>query len=93
MLALARGLVSGAKILMLDEPSMGPSPVFVREIFKILIKLNQEGKTILLVEQNANLALAISSVAYLLETGKITLSGNSNELRGNNHVREAYLGL
>ena len=92
MLALARALMSNGKMLILDEPSMGLSPLMVQEIMNILSRLNKEGTTILLVEQNANMALHIASRGYVLETGNITLSGTGQELIGNPLVREAYLG-
>jgi branched-chain amino acid transport system ATP-binding protein len=79
-------------MLILDEPSMGLSPLMVKEIISILSRINKEGTTILLVEQNANMALHIASRGYVLETGSITLSGTGEELRGNPLVREAYLG-
>lgn len=92
MLAVARALMSSGTMLILDEPSMGLSPLMVQEIMGILSRINKEGKTILLVEQNANMALHIASRGYVLETGAITLSGTGEELRGNPLVREAYLG-
>jgi len=92
MLAVGRALMSDAQMLLLDEPSMGLSPVLVREIFRIIQEINQAGKTILLVEQNANLSLHIASRAYVLETGRIVLSGSGKELTGNPRVKEAYLG-
>ena len=92
MLAFGRALMSDAQMLLLDEPSMGLSPVLVREIFKIIQEINQVGKTILLVEQNANMSLHIASRGYVLETGRIVLSGTGRELTGNPGVKEAYLG-
>jgi len=92
MLAVGRALMSDAELLLLDEPSMGLSPVLVREIFKIISEINREGKTVLLVEQNAHLALQIARRAYVLETGRIVLSGTGRELAGNPRIREAYLG-
>ena len=92
MLALARAIMSRASMLLLDEPSMGLSPVLVQEIMRILTDINREGTTILLVEQNANMALSIASRGYVLETGCITVSGTGEELMGNPRVREAYLG-
>ncbi|MGO9013587.1 MAG: ABC transporter ATP-binding protein [Dissulfurispiraceae bacterium] len=92
MLAVARALMSNGTMLVLDEPSMGLSPLMVQEIMNILSRINKEGTTILLVEQNANMALHIASRGYVLETGIITLSGTGQELRGNPLVREAYLG-
>jgi len=92
MLAVGRALMTDAPMLLLDEPSMGLSPVLVRDIFKIIREINQAGKTILLVEQNANMSLSIASRGYVLETGRIVLSGAGKELTGNPRVREAYLG-
>ena len=92
MLAVGRALMTDAQMLLLDEPSMGLSPVLVRDIFKIIQGINQAGKTILLVEQNANMSLHIASRGYVLETGRIVLSGSGKELTGNPRVQEAYLG-
>ncbi len=92
MLAVARALMSNGTMLILDEPSMGLSPLMVQEIMNMLSRINKEGTTILLVEQNANMALHIASRGYVLETGIITLAGTGQELRGNPRVREAYLG-
>ena len=92
MLAVARALMSRGKLLLLDEPSMGLAPVLVREIFKILQELNRSGTTVLLVEQNANMALKVTSRCYVLETGTIVLSGTPQELTVNPKVKEAYLG-
>ena len=92
MLAFGRALMSDAQMLLLDEPSMGLSPVLVRDIFKIIQDINSAGKTILLVEQNANMSLHIASRGYVLETGRIVLSGTGRELTGNPRVKEAYLG-
>ena len=92
MLAMGRALMSKPKLLMLDEPSMGLAPLLVEQIFEIVLKLNQAGTTILLVEQNAKMALAISDRAYVLETGNITLSGNAQELLNDARVKKAYLG-
>jgi branched-chain amino acid transport system ATP-binding protein len=92
MLAVARALMSDAQVLLLDEPSMGLSPVLVRDIFQILKEINQAGKTILLVEQNAYMSLNIASRGYVLETGRIVLAGTGKELMGNPRVKEAYLG-
>jgi len=92
MLAVGRALMSDAQMLLLDEPSMGLSPVLVREIFKIIQDINRAGKTILLVEQNANMSLSIAHCGYVLETGRIVLSGTGEELTGNPRVKEAYLG-
>ena len=92
MLAVGRALMSDAELLLLDEPSMGLSPVLVRDIFQILTKINKAGKTILLVEQNANMSLHIASRGYVLETGSIVLSGTGKELMGDPRVKQAYLG-
>jgi branched-chain amino acid transport system ATP-binding protein len=92
MLAVGRALMSDAELLLLDEPSMGLSPVLVRDIFLILAEINQAGKTILLVEQNANMSLHIASRGYVLETGRIVLTGSGKELMGDPRVKEAYLG-
>jgi branched-chain amino acid transport system ATP-binding protein len=92
MLAVARALMSDAQVLLLDEPSMGLSPVLVRDIFQILREINQAGKTILLVEQNAYMSLNIASRGYVLETGMIVLNGTGKELMGNPGVKQAYLG-
>ena len=92
MLAVGRALMTDAPMLLLDEPSMGLSPVLVREIFKIIQEINHAGKTILLVEQNANMSLHIAQQGYVLETGRIVLSGTGKELTGNHRVKEAYLG-
>jgi branched-chain amino acid transport system ATP-binding protein len=92
MLAVGRALMTDAQMLLLDEPSMGLSPVLVRDIFKIIREINQAGKTILLVEQNANMSLHIAQQGYVLETGIIVLSGTGRELTGNTRVKEAYLG-
>ena len=93
MLAIARALMSRPKLLLLDEPSLGLSPLMVERVAETVVKLNQEGTTILLVEQNANLALTISSRAYVLQVGKIQLSGSSHDLIMNEEVRKVYLGL
>ena len=93
MLALARALMSRGTMLLLDEPSMGLSPLLVQEMMRILTDINREGTTMLLVEQNANMALSIASRGYVLETGCITASGTGEELRGDPRVREAYLGV
>jgi branched-chain amino acid transport system ATP-binding protein len=92
MLAVGRAHMTDAQMLLLDEPSMGLSPVLVREIFKIIQDINRAGKTILLVEQNANMSLRIAQQGYVLETGRIVLSGTGKELTGNPRVKEAYLG-
>jgi branched-chain amino acid transport system ATP-binding protein len=93
MLAIARALMSKPKMLLLDEPSLGIAPKLVRTIFEKIVEINRElGVTILLVEQNANLALAIAHTAYVIETGKIVLSGPAKELAQNEEVKHAYLG-
>ena len=93
MLAMARALMVAPKILLLDEPSMGLSPLFVETIFDNIVSLNKAGKTILLVEQNANLALNVSSYAYVLEAGKVLLEGPSTKLQQDPQVQAAYLGV
>jgi branched-chain amino acid transport system ATP-binding protein len=93
MLALARGLMSLPKLLILDEPSLGLAPIVVDEIFKAIQQINQEGVTVLLVEQNAPQALAISDMAYVLEEGRIALSGKGQDLLEDDHVRQLYLGI
>ena len=92
MLAVGRALMSEAKILILDEPSMGLAPKLVQEIFSVIRQLNEKGTTILLVEQNANMALRLAHRACLLETGNLVLEGPASELLSNPRVREAYLG-
>lgn len=92
MLAVGRALMSRGKMMLLDEPSMGLAPVLVRDIFKVLEEINRDGTTILLVEQNANMALRLASRGYVLETGSIILSGSGKELLIDPRVREAYLG-
>jgi branched-chain amino acid transport system ATP-binding protein len=92
MLAMGRALMAKPKLLLLDEPSMGLSPVLVQEIFQIIKDINKTGTTILLVEQNAHMALSIANRAYILETGEITMSGDASELAQSDAVRKAYLG-
>lgn len=92
MLAIARALMSNPKIILMDEPSMGLAPILVQQIFDIIEEINKSGTTVLLVEQNANMALSIAHRAYVLETGKIVLSGDAKELLGNDEVKKAYLG-
>lgn len=92
MLAMGRALMSMPKLLLLDEPSMGLAPIFIQEIFDIIQEIQKQGTTVLLVEQNANKALAISDRAYVLETGKVVLSGTGKELAASDEVRKAYLG-
>ncbi|WP_270295919.1 ABC transporter ATP-binding protein [Bifidobacterium adolescentis] len=92
MLAMGRALMSHPKTILMDEPSMGLSPKLVKEIFSIIRKLHEQGITILLVEQNARMALSIADRAYVLETGRITMEGDAKELLNNEQVRKAYLG-
>jgi branched-chain amino acid transport system ATP-binding protein len=92
MLAIGRALMSRPKLLLLDEPSMGLAPVLVERIFQTIQEINQQGTTILLVEQNANVALEIATRGYVLETGKIVNSASAEKLREDPKVREAYLG-
>ncbi|HEY3426040.1 MAG TPA: ABC transporter ATP-binding protein [Negativicutes bacterium] len=92
MLAIGRAMMSGAEMLLLDEPSMGLAPLIVQEIFKIVQYINSTGKTVLLVEQNANQALKVANRAYILETGRIIMSGNASEMINNPEIKRAYLG-
>ena len=92
MLAMARALMSKPRLLMLDEPSMGLAPILVEQIFSIIAELHKAGVTVLLVEQNAQMALSIADRAYVLETGAITMSGSAQDLLHNDDVRKAYLG-
>ena len=92
MLAMGRALMSRPRLLLLDEPSMGLAPLLIKEIFAIIQDINKAGTTVLLVEQNANMALSIAHRAYVLETGRITLSGDAKELAASEDVRKAYLG-
>ena len=92
MLAMGRALMSRPRLLLLDEPSMGLAPLLIKEIFSIIVDINKAGTTILLVEQNANMALSIANRAYVLETGRITLSGSAKDLAASEEVRKAYLG-
>ncbi|MBS5679902.1 MAG: ABC transporter ATP-binding protein [Clostridiales bacterium] len=92
MLAVGRALMSRPKVLMMDEPSLGLAPLIVKDIFSIIRRVNQDGITVLLIEQNANAALRIADYGYVLETGTIALSGTGEELLRNESVREAYLG-
>ncbi|MGM9518901.1 MAG: ABC transporter ATP-binding protein [Acidaminococcus sp.] len=92
MLAMGRALMSRPQLLLLDEPSMGLAPLLVREIFSIIKEINDEGTTVLLVEQNANMALSIADRAYVLETGRVVLSGSAAELAASEAVQKAYLG-
>ena len=93
MLAVARGLMAQPEILMIDELSLGLAPVLVLEIFEVLQRLRSEGLTMLLVEQNVQLALAVSDYAYVLSNGRLVLEGPSREVAQDDHVREAYLGI
>jgi branched-chain amino acid transport system ATP-binding protein len=92
MLALARAFMQRPRLLLLDEPSLGLAPLVVSEIFRIVTELNKEGMTVLVVEQNANIALQAASRAYVLEVGRVAVSGTSDELRANESVRRSYLG-
>jgi branched-chain amino acid transport system ATP-binding protein len=92
MLAISRGLMAGPKLILLDEPSLGLAPLLVRRIFDIIQALRREGKTILLVEQMANLALRVADRAYVLEQGRIVLEGSARELLAHPEVARAYLG-
>ena len=92
MLAVARSLMSKPKLMMLDEPSLGLAPLICQDIFNIIKEINKQGVTILLIEQNANMALKIANVAYVLETGNITMTGKGEELLKDKKIREAYLG-
>lgn len=93
MLAIGRALMSRPKMMLMDEPSMGLSPLLVKEIFTIIEELNRSGMTILLVEQNAKMALSIAHRAYVLETGRIVMSGNAKDMLADDKVRKAYLGM
>lgn len=92
MLAVGRALMSRPKLLMMDEPSLGLAPMMVKEIFRIIREIHREGVTILLIEQNANAALRIADIGYVMETGRITLKGTGKELLANEEVKQAYLG-
>ena len=92
MLAMGRALMSRPKIILMDEPSMGLSPILVNEIFDIIRSVSESGTTVLLVEQNAKKALAIADRAYVLETGRITMSGNAKDLLEDDSIKKAYLG-
>jgi branched-chain amino acid transport system ATP-binding protein len=93
MLAIARGLMANPKVLLLDEPSLGLAPLLVKSIFEIITEINRQGVTILLVEQNVYQSLRIAHRAYVLETGRVVLTGTGEELLGNEHVRKAFLGM
>lgn len=92
MLAVGRALMSKPKIIMLDEPSLGLAPLVVQQIFEIIREINRQGVTVLLIEQNANMALKVADIAYVIETGAIVLKGSGKELLENDTVKEAYLG-
>ncbi len=92
MLAIGRSLMSNPRLLLLDEPSLGLAPLIVKQIFEIIQQINEEGTTILLVEQNAQLALNVTDRGYVMETGEITIEGNSTDLLSDERVRQAYLG-
>lgn len=92
MLAMGRALMARPKLLLLDEPSMGLAPLLVKTIFRIIEEINQTGTTILLVEQNANMALSIANRAYVIETGRVVLSGTASELNESDQIKMAYLG-
>lgn len=92
MLTMGRALMARPKLLLMDEPSMGLAPIYVQEIFSIIQSINEAGTTILLVEQNANMALQVAHRAYILETGTIVKEGKASELLHSEKVREAYLG-
>lgn len=92
MLSIGRALMSRPKLLMMDEPSMGLSPILVSEIFSIIREINQEGTTVLLVEQNAHMALSVANRGYVLETGRVVLEGAAKALLNNSEVKRAYLG-
>ena len=92
MLAMGRALMSKPRLMMLDEPSMGLAPILVEQIFEIIQDMNKAGTTILLVEQNAQMALSVANRAYVMETGRITMEGDANDLMNDDNVRKAYLG-
>ena len=92
MLAMGRAIMAKPKLLLLDEPSMGLAPLMVQTIFQVIDDINKEGTTILLVEQNANMALSVANRAYVIETGRVTISGTANELQASEEIKLAYLG-
>src|SRR5699024_5617510 len=92
MLAMGRALMSKPRLLLLDEPSMGLAPIFIQEIFNIIQEIQKQGITVLLIEQNAKMALSIADRGYVLETGKVVLSGTGQELLESEEVKKAYLG-
>lgn len=93
MLAVARGLMMRPKLLMMDEPSLGLAPIIINEIFKIIKKINSDGMTILLVEQNSNAALSVADRAYVIETGSVIMEGKAEELKADERIKKSYLGL
>ncbi len=93
MVAIGRGLMAGPKILMLDEPSLGLAPIMVEEMFRVIEEINRRGVTVLLVEQNTEHALELAHRGYVLESGRVVLTGTGKELLANERVREAYLGM
>lgn len=93
MLAIGRALMCGPELLLLDEPSLGLAPNFVLLIFDLIKEINRQGVTILLIEQNANMALSASNRAYVLENGKVTMSGDAKEIANDPRIKKAYLGL
>ena len=93
MLAIARGLMANPRLLLLDEPSLGLAPLLVKDIFQIISEINRQGVTILLVEQNVRQSLLIAHRAYVLETGRVVLSGSGHELLNNDVVQRAFLGM
>ena len=93
MVAVGRGMMSRPKLLMLDEPSLGLAPLMVREVFNVVTRVNSEGVTVLLVEQNVKHTLSIATRAYVLENGRISMEGKGQDLLNNEHVRKAYLGI
>ena len=92
MLAIARALMSRPKLIMMDEPSLGLAPIIVQGVFDIIREINRQGVTILLVEQNANMALKAADLGYVMETGRITMQGKGSELAENEEIKAAYLG-
>jgi len=92
MLAIGRAIMSRPKLIMMDEPSLGLAPIIVKELFGIIKKINEEGMTVLLIEQNANAALKIADIGYIMETGRITLTGAGKDLLNNEEIKKAYLG-
>jgi branched-chain amino acid transport system ATP-binding protein len=93
MVAVGRGLMARPKLLMLDEPSLGLAPLLVREVFKVVERVNSEGVTILLVEQNVKHTLTVATRAYVLENGRIVMEGKGSDLLNNDHVKKAYMGI